>query len=378
MQIIKKCDKISPYIYMVAVFIHLAVMCGEYGVWEIPFRGRLLQLACVLCFVKILMTYYDFVEWLLLTGMGILSIVSYLFTREKYVVYVAVLIFAAKSVDMKWLLKIILDTSIVAMVTVAVLAFLGQGGMVVDVRDYGRGAVESRYCLGFNHANNLHGTFWYVISLIVILYEEKLGWIAYTVMTVLNVVLFILTASKAGFGVTMMVLLAGILNRYAKKYTFDRLYMYILGMAGYVGVIILTIVSASVSFLDGYGPVLKKLDSITTGRLNLAYQSAYIGDWMLFSDGGNHKYTVDNGFAALAADYGIVVWCVYLALIVGLVVIAAKKKYGIIFATLMSCVIYTFMERSFVLNDAYLLANLTFIVAMYLMGDKACPTVEEN
>ena len=47
---------------------------------------------------------------------------------------------------------------------------LGVGGMVVDVRDYGRGGVENRFCLGFSHANNLHGTLWYVMALLLYLF----------------------------------------------------------------------------------------------------------------------------------------------------------------------------------------------------------------
>lgn len=377
MQIIKKCDHVSPYVFLAAVIIHLAVMCGEYGVWEVPYRGRLLQVAFVLCCIKILMTYYSYAEWLMLTGMGIISVVSYLCTKEKYVVYVVVLIFAAKSVETKMILKVVLYASILATIIVAVLALLGKGGMVVDTRDYGRGTVESRFCLGFSHANNLHGTFWYIVSLIVILYQEKMGWISYTVMAVLNVIMFVLTGSKTGFGVTMIVLIAGILYRYAGRYTFEKMYPYILGYIALAGVEILTVASMKIDCFADYGPVMKKLDSITTGRLNLNYQSAYIGDMRLFSAGGTHRYALDDGFATLPSTYGIVIALVYLAFTVGLIYITSKNKNGILFSVVMTCVVYTFMESSFTLNDAYLLANISFVVAIYLFGEKKPPVAEE-
>jgi len=378
MQIIKKSDKAASYIYLVAVLIHLAIMCGEYGTWEIPFRGRLLQVAFGLCVVKIIMTYYSYLEWALMAGMAVLSILSYAFTREKYVVYVTVLIFAAKSVDIKVINKIILDVVVISMILVAIMSLAGQGGMVADVRDYGRGAVETRYCLGFSHANNLHGTLWYATSLVLLLYYEQMTWKSYLILMVMNIIMYILTASKAGVVVTTIVILAGVLYRYADKYVFQKAYPYILGLLGYAGIIALTLVSVTVDFFKGYGPILKKLDSITTGRINLAYHSAYIGDWKLLSDGGNHKYTVDNGFASLAADFGIIVWAVYLAFVLSLFIVSWKKKNGVLLALVFSCAAYTFMEKSYVLNDAYLLANLSFIVAMYLLANKKKPELKET
>lgn len=377
MQIIKKCDKAAYIIFMAAVLIHLLVMCGEFGVWEVPFRGRLLQVAFALCVIKILMTFYSYIEWMMLVGAAAVSALSYVFTREKYALYVAVLIFAAKSVDMKMVLKLVLDATILSTVIVVIASVAGMGGIVSETRDFGRGIVETRYSLGFSHANNLHGTYWYILSLMVLLYKDKAGWKTYSVMAASNILMFVLTKSKAGFAVAMLVIVAGAMYRYVSKYVFDRLYPYILGLLALAGVVGLTLVSVTADYYAGYGPVLKKLDSITTGRFNLAYQSAYIGDWKLFRAGGNHKYPVDNGFASLAADYGIVLWLVYLALIVTLIVICAKKKKGILFSIIISCVFYTFMESSFVLNDAYLLSNFIFIASMWILGEKQPPVVEE-
>lgn len=368
MQIIKKYDKYSKYFFLVAVMIHILIMCVEFSIWEVPFRGRLMQLAFALCGIKILMTQYNRMEWIVMGILGVLSVISYVFTKEKYVVYVVVLIFAAKAVDMRWVLKSLLIGCIAAMVILPVLAFAGVGGVFSETRDFGRNIVETRYQLGFSHANNFHGTLWYAISLMILIFKEKLNWKHYLALTGLNIIVFFLTASKAGVGVTQIVILAGLTYRYCNKVIWEKRYMYVFGMMAFVGIVALTLVSMKVDCYADYGPILKKLDSITTGRLNIAYQSAYIKDINLFRAGGTHKFPMDNGFAALAADFGWIIWAVYLLFISYMIYVSCKHADGISFAVIFSCIIYTFMEETYVLNDAYLLGNLSYIVAMMLLN----------
>ena len=128
MQIVKGYDKAANIIYYIAVMIHIAIMCVGYSVWEIPFRGRLMQLAFVLCCLKILMTRYEKVEWILIAFVGALSIASYICTKEKYVVYVAVLIIAARNVDIRFILSVIFGSVLVSLVLVILLSLIGIGG----------------------------------------------------------------------------------------------------------------------------------------------------------------------------------------------------------------------------------------------------------
>lgn len=378
MQIIKKYDKYSQYLFFAAMLIHIVVMCVGFSMWEIPFRGRLLQLAFVLCAVKILMTYYDLVEWGVMWFLGILAIVSYAFTREKYTLYVVVLIFAAKSVDMNRIMRVLLCVCVLSMIVVPLLAIAGVGGTVSETRDFGREVVETRYQLGFSHANNIHGTLWYIIALIIYMYKEKLDWKFYFGATVLNVVLYMLTASKAGLGVAQIVLIAGVLFKYADKYIWNKRFIYYLGAIAFVGIIALSLISMKIDCFADYGPVMKKLDSVTTGRLNIAYQSAYIGEIKLIGTGGTHIFPIDNGFVSLAADYGWIIWGVYIGFTFFMIYISGKKNDGILFAIIMTCIIYTFMEETYVLNDAYILGNLSYIVAMVLLGEKKPAVAKED
>ena len=368
MQIVKGYDKAANIIYYIAVMIHIVIMCVGYSVWEIPLRGRLMQLAFALCCVKILMTQYEKVEWILIAIIGALSIASYVCTKEKYVVYVAVLIIAARNVDIRFILSVILGSVLVSLGLVTVLSLASVGGDILETRDFGRGIVETRYMLGFSHANNLHGTVWYALAIVTLLLKDKLDWKFYSLATIFNIVLYLMTRSRAGIVVVQLVIIAGVLYRYCNKTVFEKTWVYILGVLAYVGTIALTLVSVIVNPWTGYGKILTKLNDILTYRIKLAYESAYIGDWNAMTVGGSHKDTIDNGFVAVPADYGYVIAILFVVFIAYMIFKTYKNKDGILYVILMSAVFYTFMERSYMINNAYLLSNLIYVVAMVLIS----------
>ena len=238
----------------------------------------------------------------------------------------------------------------------------------METRDFGRNIVETRYMLGFSHANNLHGTVWYTLAIVILLLKEKLDWKFYSLTTVFNIILYFMTRSRAGVVVVQLVIIAGLLFRYCNKAVFEKMWVYILGALAYVSTIVLTLVSVIVNPWTGYGKILTKLNDILTYRIKLAYESAYIGDWNAMTVGGSHKDTIDNGFVAVPADYGYVIAILFVVFIAYLIYQTYKNKDGVLYVILMSAIFYTFMERSYMINNAYLLSNLVYIVAMVLIS----------
>lgn len=370
MQIIKKFDKQANYIFYIALVIHIAVMCVGYSAWDIPFTGRLLQLAFGLGCIKILMTYYDKIEWALMILAGAIGIGSYIVTKEKYVLYVVVLLFAAKSVDMKLWLKVILYSSLVATLVVIGLSILGLGEVFKQTEEFRPGTIETRYNLGFSHPNNVHGTLWYIYCLLIMIYKDKLDWRHYAVLESFNVAMFLITDSKAGFTVASLIVLVGIIYKYAGK-LFENKLIYILGLIAFGTIIVLTIVAVNVRGWRGYGPILTVIDRVTTGRISVSYNYARMEWWRPF-----HGYQredgviVDNGFASLGNSLGYIVWILYLLFNVIMMWAIAKKKDGIGFAVVITTAMYTFMESTYTLNYTYLMSNLLFVVTMAYLGEK--------
>ena len=365
MQIIKLSEKIANKFFYVGIMIQTIVMIIGFSEYDIPFRGRFLQLSFAFFCIKILTTRYEWKEWITMIVLGFLGAVSYYFGAEEYVVSVVVMIFAAKAVDMRKVLKYIFAVALASSIVTAVLSLAGIGGVSVDIRDYGRGGVEARWCLGFGHANNLHGTLWYLISLLCICYNEKLNWKHYLVLTVINLFLFSFTVSKAGVLATQIVIIAATLLQYYKKIG-QSIWIYLCGVAGIILFIAISFLSVSLNWEEHTW--MKLLDRILTGRINLAYRYAPIKTWNLFSPGGK-LIAVDNGWVATFFNYGYVVGIILILLHVYLVYRAYEKKNGIWLVLIITCVFYTFMEATYTINDAYLLSNLTYIVAMVCISE---------
>ncbi len=366
MQIIKKHDKSADIIFQIGLLIHLFVMVVGYGEWSIPYQGRLLQIAFGLFASKILMTYYSKKEWVILLAVGVLGVVSYLFTRDEYVLSVMVMIFAAKSTDMRQICKRILIVASVATMVIAVLSLFGIGGIPVDVRDYGRGAIEARWCLGFGHANNFHGTLLYLLVLVVYLYFERITWVHYLILTGCNILIYQLTVSKAGLLVVQMVIGAAFLLRY-KKVLEEKSWIYFLGFLGTIALYVISIISVSVEWTKS--SLLVLLDRLLTGRINLAYQHAHISTWKILESAGELG-VVDNGFVAMFFNYGYIVGITFMLFFLLLLYASWRRKSGILLIIIITSVLYTFMESTYMTNPTYLLSNLSYIVAMLLLSDK--------
>lgn len=367
MQLIKRQERIGELAFTIGIVIQLFLMTIGYGDYKIPFHGRLMHLAFVLFCIKIVTTYYSKKEWVVMLVLGGVGILSYIGTKDEYVVSVIVMILAAKGADMYRTCKWIFIISITFAIATAILSLLGIGGIPVDVRDYGRGGVEARWCLGFGHANNLHGTVWYIIAITIYLFFNKMDWKHYFAFTVGNIILFYFTVSKGGFIATQILIIAAGLLRYIKILA-QKTWIYICGALGVAGVIIISIISVSVKWTESI--ILKLFDRIFTGRINLAFQYANIKEWKLLSSGGELQAAVDNGWVTVFFHYGYIIGIIFIFFHVFLIYRIWKERNGVLLAIVVTCVFYTFMESTFTMNNAYLLCNLSYIVAMILLAEK--------
>ena len=365
-QLIKKGEVIGKYCFFAGVWIQLFIMMLGHSVWEMPFRGRFLQFAFVLFCVKILFTEYSIKEWIAMILVGGLGCISYLVSAEEYVISIIVLIFAAKHIQMRKVIKWIFYGALIGTVCIILLSLLGAGGMIVDVRDYGRGGVESRFCLGFSHANNLHGTLWYLTALFLYLFFDRVKWPHYIGLTMLNVGLFLLTASKAGLIAAQILIVAVCIVRYYPSVE-KWMGVYILGALSMIGIMGISLVSVTIPWTDS--AVLQLLDRLFTGRINLAYKGAHISNWGMFFPRGELG-VVDNGWITVFFNYGYLIGILFVGIQLYLIYVAYKRKKGICLAILVTNAFYTFMEATYTMNSVYFLCNLSYVTAMILMGDE--------
>jgi len=168
-----------------------------------------------------------------------------------------------------------------------------------------------------------------------------------------------LTVSRTGLAVTELVIAAAMLYAYYPKISgWKWLYA-----AGGVGTAICAFIGIFVVVFGIFSlPGLKGLSDMLTVRLECLTWWESIEMWSLFGDGRERRPT-DVGFITLVSEYGYVIFTIYLLCLFVMIYYYCRNKKWMEFIVLMTCVLYTFMESTYVFN-VYLLGNFTFVLLL--------------
>lgn len=357
MQIIKRKEKVGNVLFIIALAIELLIMMTDHSAITLPLRGRFAQLAFVLFGIKILTTNYTKKQWVWIIFLALLGSVSYFTCDDEYFLRVAVMVVAAKDIDMKLTGRMILFGALAGTTVIVILSLTGVLGQAVDIRHYGRGVEEARWCLGFSHANNIHDMFWYLCGFFFLLYQRKCNWKHYMVLTLMNLLLFYFTVSRNGFVTAQLLIIGGALLHYIPSLN-QKIILYLLSIAGVSACIFLTVFGGLCGIAN---PFIAFCNRFLTGRLEMIYEYAPVLKWTLFPPAQRILY-VDNGFAILFSEYGIVIGILYICLIVALIFDLYQKQNGIGLAFLTTIVFVTFMETTFILNTSLLCNPMYFLL----------------
>lgn len=359
MQIIKNKEKIGNVLFAIGVFLELLVMVTDHSSFmELPFRGRFTHVAFVIFCIKILFTHYTKIQWAILAVSGILGAVSYLTCGDEYVIRAVVFIFAAKGIELKKVLQMILYGMLLGTLLNVVLSLLGIAGEIKTVADFGRGGIETRYILGFNHANNLHDVAWYILAVALLLTHKKWNWKYYLLATIGNIGLFFLTASRNGMIAIQLLIISCFLIKYFPKLKQMR-FPYVLGGIGLGICLWMTWLGG---YFGGQNRITYFLDRFLTNRLQMVWEYAPISTWKLFPEGRELLY-VDNGFATVFYLYGYVIGIAFICMLIYMLCQLYKKQDGIGLCILVTTIFVTFIETTFIFNNS-LLCNVALIVIM--------------
>lgn len=353
----KNRDKMANIFFYTALSLELLTFVLSNCPFTVPYQGRIPHLAFALFAMKVLFTKYSKKEWIAIVVLGLLGATSYLAMGDEWVIRIVMMIIASKNMSLETSVKCIFWVSFISTGLIVAFACIGIGRPLVDVREYGRGVVETRWCLGFNHANNIHGMIWYIMSLGILVYFQKTKWYHYVLLTIANVGLYLLTVSRAGFLVTEIVIIAALIFRYYPQIAKWK-WVYWAGGAG-------TLFCAGIGIYaiakGVYGiPWLKKLSDILTGRLEFLTWWEKTEYWTLFGSAREY-HAIDDGFITILSKYGYVIFTLYVVCILLLIRYFYSKRKWMEFILLMTCVFYTFMESTFTINTP-LLCNFTFVL----------------
>lgn len=349
MQIIKNRERIGAITFQIGFIIELLIMITDHAAtWTIPYRGRLAQIAFVMFCIKILTTYYYPKQWVWIVLLGIIGTISYFACQDEYVLRLTVMVIAAKGEDINNMARITLFALSVATILIIILSLFGIGGKVVDIREYRYGIVESRYCLGFNHANNVHSVFWYIVALFLCVSEGRYEKSKYWMLTLVNALLFILTKSRTGIiAIQLLILLCFLSSRIGIKKA----------IKGYYALALISLVaSLALSYYSGIRNVYSNklywlLDRVFSGRMEMVWEYAPVSEWHMFSPARTAPL-VDNGFVKVAYIYGIIPLILYCIMIVALLISCIRNEKVIMLLIVWISIFVTLMEGSFVINTS--------------------------
>lgn len=341
--------------FLLGILLELTVMMTDHmAVWTIPYRGHVTHLAFILFCIKILTNRYSKKAWVLIFGLGIIGALSYYYTRDEWLIRAVVMVIAAKDIDEEKIIKICFCGALAGTVVIMGLSLLGIAGRIADIRDYGRGGIEARYCLGFNHANNVHCMLWYLSALWLYIRRKKLTWADAAVILAADIGVYYLTASKTGLIATALLTIFAVILILSRKYirVCKSIALYVLGAIGVILSLLLTIYGSTVSIYDSR--VCALLNNALNQRLNMCRILAPISEWRLFTPPIELDRALDNGLASMVIGYGIVPLMLIVLSILYLVYIAYKKSDIMMLVVAVTFTFVWFMESTFCKNESLL------------------------
>lgn len=333
--------KVSQAAFYLAITIELIIVILDKSVYIIQYEGQWFRLTFALFLFKLLLTKYNTKEKVAIAAFIVFGAISYLCSGHNEILRLIVMVAACKDINYRYLLKFIFFFTLAGCAALVILSFAGIGIFSITT-DFGRGEVDTRYCLGMGHPNALHCMYWSLCVLGLYIYEKQIKTIHFLLLMIGNVGLFILTDSRTGFLATILTLGMFFLLRLAPVRNRSNLLCVLF--------IIVCALSFILSYLmmnnDLFWSKLRQLDDIVTGRIlwtHMGIIQSKTWFWLPFSAHNRFAQT-DLGFVKMVYWYGYIPTLVFLVMCCILVRTALKKGDYAVWAVTLSIVIYSIFE----------------------------------
>jgi hypothetical protein len=376
-------SKIAYGSFYLAVIIEVFVVIIDKSSYTNPIEGRLFQLTFVLCLLKVCLTKYDRKEYATIFLFCVLGAISYLVTGRNEIIRLVMLVAACKDVEMQKCLKLVFWLTLAGCCGIMLLSIAGIYGAVSLTQDYGRGYIETRYTLGLGHPNALHCMVWALTTLGLYLYAEKMKWIQYLVVILINAAAFILSDSRtsvlvAAFTIGMSYLSVPTRREWVKKMS---AWCNLLATAGSIAVSVIIAANAFRVYSydwewngDPSTIFFVKLNRLLNGRIRILTETdgweGSISSWSLFSK-PDTEYYFDMGWIRLFYWYGIIPAGVFIAVLFAVIIYCYHKKQYMAITLIAAFSVYSIIEAHAV--SVYLARNYIF----FLVGGYWYKMIEE-
>lgn len=328
-----------------------------------------LVVAFLLAGVKMCITHYTKLEWLVIVLVGLLSVCVYFVSKEKGILICVLTVIALKNVSVKRLFNIgawVWGITMVGTVSYF-LMFLNQSGYKVHDK-LGLGHIF-RWSLGYSHPNILHVS--YLVLAVFIIYNlgEKYDWKKLFLLMAGNIYIFLYSVSYTGFLIVAIYLVGSLYIVWRKKISKLEYTLVELVFPGCLAISFLAPLC-----LDYSSRLFYIINTIFNNRLYLAYFYLVPENVKLLGNNlaklTTSMLTLDNSYLFSFIFYGVIVFaCI---VIVNLVVIhryikEKRNKELMIFV----CFLITGITEPLLFNTSFKNLTLLFIGDCLLNNTKS-------
>jgi hypothetical protein len=371
--ICSRMQRASAWLFYIGLTAELAIAVVERSDYTIRNDGTLFRGTFVV-FLAAMLLYWtaglrkktiSLRECLFLSAVLVLGLVSWICSGRNEILRFTVFIAACRSIDLRKAEIYAFGFTAAGCLLLAVLSLTGIFGTVKLTMDFGRGGVETRWCIGMGHPNALHCMAAMLIIFGLYLWQDRMRWYSYLLLFLFNGGLFCLTRSNTGLLITAYALLLSMLLRYCGKLR-SRNFPYIL-LTEIVLAAVLVLSFCAAVWGDSI-PLIAALDHPLNGRVASLFETSFkegtFYTWSWFS-GRSSVYYFDMGWVRLFYWYGVIPGLAVIALLYAVLREIRIRRDAAAAVMLSAFFIYTFMEAHLV--SVYLGRNYAlFIIASYV------------
>ncbi len=354
----------SVALFFTGLTLELLILLVDKSALTNPWEGQLFRVTFLLFALKIFFTKFTLKEWFWIAAMILPGIAVYLSTGENVMIRAAVFVAAMKGLQLKPVMKYVLQVTLIGSILIVFLAFGGVLGSVTMADEFREGIIRGVYSFGMGHSNAVHTMFLMIILLALYVYSEKMSVGVLAALFIANGIFFLFTDSKTGMAVTAMaILMAGVMKGFPRLR--DSRPIYLLGIAGFGIAIGFSVWAAANSINTWHNPTLFKIDSFLTGRMINLYwdNNAHAGaieTWTLFSAPVHLEYYFDMGWVRLFYWFGIIPGGILAVMLILLIWQCYRKRDYMGLVMIVSLIIYTVIEAHII--SVYLARNYLLLL----------------
>ena len=364
----------AKYAFYLAVIVECLIVVIDKSQYINPIEGRLFQITFILCTLKVLLTKYEYREYIAIFLACLLGLmVDYLGDRNE-ILRMFMFVAACKDIDIKKCLKLMLWITTVGCAILALLSITGIYGELTVPKEYPVSIFVERYCFGMGNSNAFHIMFFALVLLAMYVYNDTMKWWGYAIIFIANIGVTLLTACKTGAAMTAVAVVGMWLVKELCRKTKGQGEAPCLKIIGILAIAVQPILIAfSIAFAyvtkylyyyrwsmwgelnkvrEGYKPLFwSKMDTLLTGRIEmLSNDNAWSGSfktWHLLPVKENQTY-LDLGYVRLFYWYGIVTASIILIItMLSLIYLYRKQMYSeLLFIVII--LVFTFVESHYV------------------------------